>query len=414
MSKLTAVIGLNWGDEGKGKIVDGLAKDYDGVARFSGGPNAGHTIYHNNEKHVLHVIPSGIFYPDKLCLITAGVVLDLAKLVIEIAGLHQKGISCDNLRISPECHLVLPYHTLIDQIRESRKAKLGTTKSGIGPCYADRTARIGIRVKDLFDEAALRENLEINVSEKNPFLVVNGYLPLDSESLFDHLRSLRDSITPYVADTRNLLLNCDTSFLLEGAQGVMLDIDQGTYPFVTSSQCTYAGILSGTGLPARSEIDVIGVIKAYNTRVGTGPFPTEDAGSIGERIRTQGKEFGSTTGRPRRCGWVDIPQIKYAIELSGANAVVMTKLDVLSGFQEIQICTEYTGGVPGGDWGKARPSYQTVTGFILDTGVKSWDDLPATAQGYVLLIERLIGIPISQVSVGPRRQEILDIPVYCR
>jgi adenylosuccinate synthase len=413
MSKLTAVIGQQWGDEGKGKIVDGLAKDYDGVARFSGGPNAGHTIYHNNEKHVLHVVPSGIFYEDKPCLITGGVVLDLAKLVIEIEGLRKKGISCKNLKISPECHLILPYHTLIDQIREARKAKLGTTKSGIGPCYADRTARIGLRIKDLFDAVALRENLEINVGEKNPFIVSQGYLPLDSAGLVDQLKGLRDSIAPYVADTRNLL-NSGQSFLLEGAQGVMLDIDQGTYPFVTSSQCTYAGILGGTGLPARSEINVIGVIKAYNTRVGTGPFPTEDTGVIGERIRAQGKEFGSTTGRPRRCGWIDIPQIKYAIELSGADELVMTKLDVLSGFQEIQICTKYEDGIPNGDWSKVKPVYQTVPGFTLNAQTHTWDDLPVEAQDYVLLIEKLIGIPISQVSVGPRRQEILDIPVYCK
>lgn len=414
MSKLTAVIGLNFGDEGKGKIVDGLAKDYDGVVRFSGGANAGHTIYHNNEKYVLHVVPSGVFHENKLCLITGGVVLDLAKLVTEIEGLRKKGITCENLKISPECHLILPYHILIDQIREGRKAKLGTTKSGIGPCYSDRTARIGIRVKDLFDEGSLREAIQINLDEKNPFIIAQGYLPLDCNSLFDHLRSLRDSISPYVADTRNLLLNCEKSFLLEGAQGVMLDIDQGTYPFVTSSQCTYAGILAGTGLPARSEINVIGVIKAYNTRVGTGPFPTEDTDSIGERIRTQGKEFGSTTGRPRRCGWMDIPQIKYAIELSGADEVVMTKLDVLSGFQEIQICTEYLDGIPSGDWSKAQPVYQTVPGFVISPETKTWDDLPVAAQDYVLLIERLIGIPISQVSVGPRRQEILDIPVYSR
>jgi adenylosuccinate synthase len=413
MNKFTAVTGSQWGDEGKGKVVDQLASMYDGVARYSGGPNAGHTIYHNDEKIVLHVIPSGILHPDKLCLITGGVILDLTKLVVEITNLRQKGFSCENLKISPDCHLILPYHALIDQIREERKIKIGTTKSGIGPCYADRTARMGIRIKDLFEETALREVLETNLEEKNPFIVSRGYPPFDATTLVTQLLALRDTISPYIADTRSLLLD-DQSFLLEGAQGAMLDIDQGTYPFVTSSQCSYAGILAGTGLPARTEIEVIGVIKAYNTRVGTGPFPTEDIGQIGARIRAQGKEFGSTTGRPRRCGWIDIPQIKYAIEVSGADSLVMTKLDVLSGFDEIQVCREYRNGVPGNDWSKAEPIYMTVPGFTLKDKVDSWEGLPSAAKDYIALIETLVDIPIKQVSLGPRRHEIIDIPVYTR
>lgn len=409
MKNFAAVIGLQWGDEGKGKVVDTLAKTYDGVIRYQGGPNSGHTIYHDDVKHVLHVIPSGIFYPEKLCLITGGVVIDLAKLVIEIAALRQKGISCENLRISPDCHLILPYHTLIDQIREDRKNKLGTTKSGIGPCYADKIARIGIRVADLFQDDALREGLQINLGEKNPFIVEHGYMPLDCNSLFDHLRALRDTIAPFIMDTRAYLATTDKSFLLEGAQGAMLDIDHGTYPYVTSSQTGYAGILAGTGLSVKTDIDVIGVIKAYNTRVGTGPFPTEQVNSIGERIRTQGKEFGSTTGRPRRCGWIDIPQIKYALALTNANSLIMTKLDVLSGFDEIKICTAYKDGDYPSDWAKAVPVYETVPGFTIDAGVTGWEQLPAAAHDYVVLVEKLIGLPITQVSLGPKRQEMFPL-----
>jgi len=414
MSKFTAVIGAQWGDEGKGKIVDSLAHMYEGVVRYSGGPNAGHTIYHNDEKIVLHVIPSGILHANKLCLITGGVILDLAKLVAEITNLHQKGFSCENLKISPDCHLILPYHTLIDQIREERKLKLGTTKSGIGPCYADRTARMGVRVKDLFEEASLREAIDINLGEKNPFITSCGHPALQASDIVSQLLTLRDVISPFIADTRNLLLNCEQNFLLEGAQGVMLDIDQGTYPFVTSSQCSYAGILAGTGLPARTEIDVVGVIKAYNTRVGTGPFPTEEVGQIGARIRAQGKEFGSTTGRPRRCGWLDIPQIKYAMDVSGAESLVMTKLDVLSGFDEIQICHEYRNGVPGNDWSKAEPVYTTVPGFRLKDKITSWEELPATAKDYIALVECMLDIPIKQISLGPRRHELIEMPVYTR
>lgn len=402
----TAVVGLQWGDEGKGKVVDALAEYYDTVVRYNGGPNAGHTIYYKGDKHVLHVVPSGIFYPDRQCLITGTVVVDLTKLVGEINALKAKGISCNNLKVSPDCHLILPYHILIDQIRESRKAKLGTTKSGIGPCYADRTARIGIRIKDLFNSEQLREALEINLLEKNPLIVSQGYAPLDVESLYTQLLSLKPAIEPYVVDVRELMLTNSKSYLFEGAQGVMLDIDHGTYPYVTSSQSSYGGLLAGTGLPAKTQIDVLGVIKAYNTRVGTGPFPTEDKGEVGERIRTQGKEFGSTTGRPRRCGWLDIPQLKYAISLSGAKSLVMTKLDVLSGFPEIQLCWMYKGDSLIPNWETAVPCWTTFEGFVLPDKIRGWLDLPLAARRYLKEVQDLVGIPISHVSVGPHREDM--------
>ena len=403
----TAVVGLQWGDEGKGKVVDTLAEHYDTIVRFNGGPNAGHTIYFNDEKHVLHVIPSGIFSPGKHCLITGGVVLDLAKLVKEITGLQAKNVDCSKLRISPECHLILPYHILIDQIREGRKAKLGTTKSGIGPCYADKTARIGIRIKDLFSDELLKEALQINLEEKNPFIVSQGYLPLDAESLFDHLKSLRESVSPYIGEVRGMIADPSKECLFEGAQGAMLDIDHGTYPFVTSSQAGYAGLLAGSGLSAREQVNVIGVIKAYNTRVGTGPFPTEDKSEVGERIRTQGKEFGSTTGRPRRCGWLDIPQLKYAIGLSGADTLVMTKLDVLSGLPEIKVCVDYEDGGNLPDWEKAIPKYISLPGFTLPDLVKGWVDLPKAARDFVHTVQDLAGLPITHLSLGPRRNDMI-------
>lgn len=386
--------------------VVALAEHYDSVVRYNGGPNAGHTIYHKGEKHVLHVIPSGIFYPNKQCLITSSVVVDLTKLVSEINALKAKNISCNNLKVSPDCHLILPYHIFIDQIRETRKAKLGTTKSGIGPCYADRTARIGIRIKDLFSPEQLREALEINLLEKNPLIVSQGYAPLDVESLYAQLLSLKTAIEPYVADVRELMLNDSKAYLFEGAQGVMLDIDHGTYPYVTSSQSSYGGLLAGTGLPAKTQIDVLGVIKAYNTRVGTGPFPTEDKGEVGERIRTQGKEFGSTTGRPRRCGWLDVPQLKYAISLSGAKSLAMTKLDVLSGFSEIQVCWMYKGEPLIPNWETAIPCWTTFEGFVLPDKIRGWLDLPLAARRYVKGVQDLVGIPITHISVGPHREDM--------
>lgn len=417
------VIGLLWGDEGKGKIIDLFAEDADVVVRFGGGHNAGHTLIHNGERLVLHLVPSGIRHPSTVNVIGNGVVVDPYHLRDEVARLQGQGIEIElgrNLLVSESAHLILPLHTTLDHASERARGvnKLGTTGRGIGPTYADRANRAGIRVGDLVRPARLKASIARLVADKNLLLEAFGESPCDGAALERELTELGAWLRPAITDTGSYLRRAHAEgrrLLFEGAQGVLLDVDHGTYPFVTSSSSSTGGIAVGTGLPPQVVHDVTGVVKSYATRVGSGPFPTELDGDIADRLRTAGHEFGSTTGRPRRIGWFDAVAVRYAAAVSGTTGLVLTNLDVLSGFGEIGVATAYempdgtrTEDFPTHDLDGLQPVFEYLEGFEGDlTGIRTFDALPAAARAYVEGIESRVGVPVRTISVGPGREQVI-------
>jgi adenylosuccinate synthase len=418
-----AVIGSQWGDEGKGKIVDLLCERFDVVARYQGGHNAGHTVKFADQHFALRLIPSGILHPHKLCLLGNGMVIDPEALLSEMDGLRKLGVVIeDNLKISESAHVILPYHRALDLAREEAagKAKIGTTGRGIGPAYETKVSRYGIRVADLRDREVLREKIEFACSEKNPVLAtVYGKETFDPKKLFeDYLRfgEILDSRIVNGPVLINEKIRGGASVMFEGAQGVMLDVDQGTYPFVTSSNTIVGGICTGLGLAPKHIHKVIGVAKAYTTRVGAGTFPTELENEHGEHLRRRGNEFGTVTGRPRRTGWLDLAVLRTATMLNGIDELALTKLDVLDEFDEIPICTSYN--VHGTPWRTFpafavehhdyKPEYRTFKGWKRSTaGVTSYNELPQEAKDYIRFIEDETEAKISIVSTGPRREETI-------
>ncbi len=421
-----AVIGAQWGDEGKGKIVDLLAQQSDVVVRFQGGNNAGHTLVVNGQKTILHVIPSGALHRDKVCVIGNGVVLDAEVLLHELQELRQQGhLQNDSqLRISEQAHLIMPYHRAIDQARERMRGagKIGTTGRGIGPTYEDKAARVGIRVIDLLEEDTFREKLEHNIAEKNVYLrAILKEQALDFEEIHRTYSGYREKLAPYVTDTGVLLdemFRDGKNVLFEGAQGTLLDLDHGTYPFVTSSNTVIGGVCSGAGVGPRHLHEVMGISKAYTTRVGSGPFPTELTGPEGEKLRQDGDEYGATTGRPRRCGWFDAVAVRHAVRLNGLTGIALTKLDVLTGLPKIRVCTAYQAGArllrhfPASlkVMESLEPVWEEFEGWQEPvSGARSVADLPANARRYMERLEELVETEIVIASIGPDRDQTILI-----
>ncbi len=417
------VVGTQWGDEGKGKVVDLLGDDVDIVARYQGGHNAGHTVKIGGELFILHLIPAGILRPHIQCVIGNGVVIHPEALLKEIEYLEARGIRVtERILISQNAHLILPYHELMDRASEesSGESKIGTTGRGIGPAYADKASRIGIRMIDLLDEEELRKKVKRNVEVKNVILEkVYGIEGVDQEEIVDSLLACRDRIRDRIVDTTHFLLESmdqGKRLLLEGAQGTLLDIDFGTYPYVTSSNTTVGGAATGLGINIKKIDRVIGIIKAYTTRVGNGPFPTELEGGLGEKIREMGSEYGATTGRPRRCGWFDSVAARYGVRINDVNALAVTKLDVLDTLDEIKICTgyEYKGQIlghfltDGCVLTECTPVYETVPGWKKTiSDVEIFGKLPGAAKNYLERISELAGAPIGIVSVGAKRDQTI-------
>jgi len=419
-----AVIGTQWGDEGKGKIVDQLSEKKDLVVRFQGGANAGHTIYVDNEKYVFHLIPSGILHEDVIVGIGNGVVLDPEVLMDEINMLEDRDhrVDAENLKISPLAHVVMPYHKIFDGIREEEKKdkKIGTTKRGIGPCYEDKMARIGIRVMDLVDEEKLYEKLKFNIEVKNKILVkAYGKEKLDFDRIFEEYRLYGKKLKNFVYDVSYLIddfYKNEKNVLFEGAQGSCLDIDFGTYPYVTSSNTSAGGILTGAGVSKDKVDEVLGVVKAYTSRVGAGIFPTEQINEVGEKIRNIGKEFGATTGRPRRCGWLDLIMLKYVVRINSLSGIALTRLDILDEFEELKICTGYEieGNIVDDfstnfmAYDKLNPIYESFKGWKSQTtGIKKYKNLPENAKKYIKFIENFLNVPVDIISVGPNRTQTI-------
>ena len=419
------VVGTQWGDEGKGKIVDLLTTHADVIVRFQGGNNAGHTLVVGGEKFIFHLIPSGILHEDKVCMIGNGVVLDPSILVEELEQLAAKGreVTPERLKISMNTHLIMPYHKGLDHAREAAKAKgkkIGTTGRGIGPCYEDKVVRNGIKVGDLLDPELFREKLEANVAEKNFILTeMLKAEPFDAEAIYAEYQEYAQRLAPFVANVSLLIDEArrqGKNILFEGAQGTQLDIDHGTYPFVTSSNTVAGGACCGAGI-GPSKIDkVIGICKAYTTRVGGGPFPTELFDEVGDHLQAKGGEFGATTGRRRRCGWLDGVVLRDAVRLNGLDGLAITKLDVLSGLERLKVCTGYRVAgqeveqMPGNirQVEQAEPIYRDVEGWSQEiSGVRSFDELPAAAQDYVRMVEEMSGVKAAIVSVGPDRDQTL-------
>ena len=416
------LLGAQWGDEGKGKITDFLAEQATTIVRYQGGNNAGHTVVVGDEEFKLRLIPSGILYDDKTCVIGNGVVVDPKVLMSEIAYLREKGIKAENLKISERAHVIMPYHIAIDNYEELAKgdAKIGTTKNGIGPCYVDKFARCGIRIADLIDETVFPELLKRNLEAKNNQIVkLYQGEPLDYDTILKQYTEYADFIRPMAADTSVFVheaLKNDEHVVLEGAQGTLLDIDHGTYPFVTSSSPIASYACVGAGVGPTNIQNVLGIIKSYTTRVGEGPFPTELFDEIGDTLQKVGHEFGTVTGRTRRCGWIDMVMVSYAIRLSGINELALMKLDVLDSLETIKICTHYERN---GEkvihfpsslkvLAECKPVYEEMPGWQTDTtGATTFEELPAAAQAYVNRIEELTGVPVKIVAVGPRRDQTI-------
>lgn len=415
------VVGTQWGDEGKGKITDFLSEKAEYVARYQGGDNAGHTIQFGGETYKLHLIPSGIFSPEKLCIIGNGVVVNPKSLVTELAYLHERNITTDNLRISDRAHVILPYHIELDRLQEEAKGdkKIGTTIKGIGPAYMDKAARVGIRIADLLDREVFEERLCLNLEDKNrQFTKLYDANPMNFEEIFEEYYEYGQQIKQYVCDTSVLLndaLDNGKRVLFEGAQGVMLDIDQGTYPFVTSSNPLAGGVTIGSGVGPSKVTKVVGVCKAYTSRVGDGPFPTELFDEIGSRIREVGREYGTTTGRPRRVGWFDSVVMRHSKRVSGITNLCLNSIDVLTGLETVKICVSYRKKngeeirhYPASlvELGQCEPVYEELPGWTEDiTGCRTLDELPIEAQNYVRRISELVGVKISTFSVGPDRNQ---------
>ena len=412
------VVGTQWGDEGKGKVVDVLSEHADTIVRFQGGNNAGHTVIVNGEKFILHLLPSGVLHQEAKCVIGPGVVVDPFVLLEEIRMLEERGLSCDHIRISDRAHIIMPYHIYQDELQEQHSGakKIGTTKRGIGPCYADKYARHGIRMCDLKDFAVFEEKARRFLADRNLlFTQIYGGEAMDADEMIARFSAIRDQIVGRLCESVsevNRDLDEGKDVLFEGAQAAMLDINYGTYPYVTSSSPTSAGVCTGAGVAPSRISQVIGVVKAYSTRVGEGPFVTELNDETGERIRANGGEFGATTGRPRRCGWLDLNVVKHAALINGLTDIVLTKIDVLSGLDELYVCVAYdVDGVrydymPSSleDIARAKPVYQVFDGWDEDiTKAATFDELPENCQAYVRFIEDFIGVRVSMISVGPDR-----------
>lgn len=420
----TCVVGLHWGDEGKGKVVDILAEDSQVVVRYGGGSNAGHTVVIGDSRFALHLMPSGAIREGTLCVIANAVVVDPAILISEIDGLAQRGISlAGRLFISENAHVVLDYHKREDQLREESlgKQKIGTTVRGIGPCYADKVGRsYAVRMGDFRDMDALAAKLRMIVEYKNKlFSGLYGAEPMNADTIIESCKTYAQRLTPCTTDTTELLhtlIGEGKSVLFEGAQGSLLDLDHGTFPYVTSSNSSSLGLPAGCGVPAKMVNKYIGVTKAYTTRVGAGPFPTELENEIGQYIRDKGHEYGTTTGRPRRCGWFDAVAAAYSVRIGSVDSVALMHLDTLSGLKQVQMCRAYT--IEGRETtffpanidrlAKARPVYETLPGWDDDLGdVTRFEDLPGAAQAYVRLMEKIVGRPVEMIGVGPKRSQTI-------
>jgi adenylosuccinate synthase len=425
----TCVIGLQWGDEAKGKIVDLLTREHDYVVRYQGGANAGHTVMVGDQVYKLSLLPSGILSPGVTSVIATGVVINPARVIEELDELAKRGAgNADNLRISDRAHVIFPWHFAVDRALDKSTSdgeNIGTTGRGIGPCYRDKVGRShAVRFGDMY-RPGFRSQVEHIVAAKNPVLEVlypaGDFKPLDASAIFREYSAFAERLQPYVCDTTELLLTAAESgqrILFEGAQGALLDVDHGTYPFVTSSNSSGVGIATGSGVPARHIERSIGVVKAYSTRVGGGPFPTEQDNSTGQYLRDRGNEYGTVTRRPRRCGWLDVVAVRYTSRLSGVNSISVMLLDVLSGLAELKICTAYridgkeTTRFPSqvDDLRRVEPVYQTVPGWKEEiSACRSYGELPANARGYLQKISELVGQPISMVSVGPERDQTIVV-----
>ncbi|OGC13282.1 adenylosuccinate synthase [candidate division WOR-1 bacterium RIFOXYC2_FULL_37_10] len=423
---VTVIVGTQWGDEGKGKITDLLACDMDIVVRYQGGNNAGHTVVIGDKSFKLHLIPSGIFYENVLCVIGNGVVVDPSVLLEEIDSLKESGYSCNGLKISSQAHLIFPYHKDLDAAQEQKHeaGRIGTTCRGIGPCYIDKYSRRGIRVSDIYNEKVFVEKLEWNIAEKS-FLLNQFYgmeVEYDIDLLKEQYLGYAEAIRKYVIEDSSYLVNDAVSakkkVLMEGAQGMMLDVDHGTYPYVTSSNPISGGACTGAGIAPNAISEILGVVKAYVTRVGDGPFPTEIKGGIGELLREKGHEYGATTGRPRRCGWFDGVVMRHASKINGLTGLVVTKLDVLSSFDIIKICTSYQydgkeiKNFPSDIYklDKCIPIYEELAGWKEDISkIKNYKELPLNARKYLDRLSALAEAPISMVSVGAERTQIIKL-----
>lgn len=421
------LLGAQWGDEGKGKATDLLGDRVDYVVRYQGGNNAGHTVVIGDQKYALHLLPSGILSPNVVPVIGNGVVIDPGVLLTEIKGLNERGIDTSKLKISTNAHLITPYHRTIDKVSERflGNSKIGTTGRGIGPAYADKINRIGIRIQDLFDPSILQQKIEGALRDKNQVLIkVFNRKGLEVEEVLKEYLEYAEILAPYIADTGLLLnkaLDAGKNILLEGSQGTLLDVDHGTYPFVTSSNPTAGGACTGSGIGPTRISRVIGIVKAYTTRVGSGPFPTELFDEDGEKLRTIGGEIGVTTGRARRCGWYDAPIARYAVRVNGLTDFFLTKLDVLTGWEKIPVCVAYE--VDGkrveelpasqSDFHHAKPIYEYLPGWSENiTKARTFDDLPANARAYVKYLEEISGAPMSAIGVGPGRDETIVLKEF--
>ncbi len=425
MGKRVVVVGAQWGDEGKGKIVDILTEFADIVVRFQGGNNAGHTVTVGDRQVILHLIPSGILHPEKTCIIGNGVVVDPSVLIEEIETLKEKGFFRDNtLLVSKEAHLIMPYHKKIDLAKERLRGKnrIGTTGRGIGPAYEDKVSRCGIRCGDLLNEEVFREKLKTNLLEKNHYMTTilheEGF---ELHQIYHQYMGFAEKIAPYIADTSLYIaeaIDADKSVLFEGAQGTLLDVDHGTYPYVTSSNTVAGEAATGSGIGPTCIDSVVGVAKAYTTRVGEGPFPTELSAEEEASLRERGGEYGATTGRPRRCGWFDAVAARYAVKINGMNGLILTKLDVLDNLGEIKICTAYrykgeileTFPQDSNTLHQCEPVYETLEGWLEDTSsAKRFEELPANAQRYIRRIEELCGVEVVMISVGAERKQAITV-----
>jgi adenylosuccinate synthase len=417
-----AVVGAQWGDEGKGRVIDYVAAKADWVIRCQGGDNAGHTVVNEFGTFRLHLVPSGIFHPRVRCVIGAGTVVNPLTLVQEMDTLASVGVDLERLWLDQRAHLVLPYHRLLDGLEEGARgdAALGTTKRGIGPAYADKATRIGLRVGDLCDLTRFRARLIATLPARNRRLADFGEKPLDEEELMSSAEGWAERLRPHIKDSLPFIRQAVASgqqIVLEGQLGALRDLDWGTYPFVTSSNPTAAGQLQGAGIPPRALTEVLAIVKAYTTAVGAGPLPTELKDETGERLRKLGDEYGATTGRPRRCGWFDAVAVRHAAWLSGFTALAVTKLDVLDGLPEVKLCTAYrlggytTTDLPDtADMERAVPVYETLAGWQRSTSTaRTWNDLPVEARAYLRRIESLVGAPLRYISVGPEREQMIVV-----
>lgn len=416
------IVGAQWGDEGKGKVIDYLAKEADVVVRGQGGNNAGHTVVVGDKKYALHLIPSGILYPETINVIGNGVVFDPPGFLKEIDGLEKEGVSTKNIKISSRAHVIFPYHKEIDKLAEEARGaqKIGTTKKGIGPCYMDKVERCGIRICDFINEPLFEKIIRKNVAAKNEIIVkLYDGEPLDADKIFNEYKEYAKKVAPFVDDTTVIVHDAVASnkkVLLEGAQGTLLDVDFGTYPYVTSSHPISGGFTVGSGIGPNTIEEVVGITKAYTTRVGKGPFVTELEDETGDKIRVAGNEFGTTTGRPRRCGWLDTVIVSYAARVNGMTSIALMLLDVLTGFETLKICTayKYKGEIlkafPASlsVLSECEPVYEEMPGWTEDlTNVTTFEDLPENAKSYVKRVEELVNVPVKIVSIGPKRSQTI-------